>query len=276
MEKIKKYRRIKFAPEIIREVSEEVNKLLKDGNPTRFTLSVEIGDEEWNYDTEEEFLGAYRKCVSSRFVKGGTGDLGNVYLSISYDAGSLGREYTLIRFEVKDRPTIEKIFEMFEKHAERSKLPELPQPPKPPTEPTVEPTIFIGHGGSPLWKELKDHLHEKHGYKVEFYELGARAGHAVRDILDKMIKGSSFALLVMTGEDKMEDGKVRARDNVIHEIGLFQGKLGFNRAIVLLEEGTEEFSNIQGIDQIRFKKGNIKETFGDVLATLKREFPRKE
>ena len=78
----------------------------------------------------------------------------------------------------------------------------------------------------------------------------------------------------MTGEDETANGKPRARQNVIHETGLFQGRLGFNRAIMLLEEGVEEFSNIQGIEQIRFNRGNIKETFGDILATLRREFPK--
>jgi len=87
-----------------------------------------------------------------------------------------------------------------------------------------------------------------------------------------MLSKSSFALLVMTAEDETKDGQFRARQNVIHEIGLFQGKLGFNRAAILLEEGTEEFSNIHGIEQIRFSKGNIKETYGEVLATIKREF----
>jgi hypothetical protein len=48
--------------------------------------------------------------------------------------------------------------------------------------------------------------------------------------------------------------------------------LGFTKAIVLLEEGTEEFSNLHGVQQIRYGKENIKETFGEVLATLKREF----
>ncbi len=76
----------------------------------------------------------------------------------------------------------------------------------------------------------------------------------------------------MTGEDTMEDGTIRARQNVIHEIGLFQGRLGFTKAVVLKEEGTEEFSNLYGVHQIRYSKGNIKETFGDVLAVLKREF----
>ena len=88
-----------------------------------------------------------------------------------------------------------------------------------------------------------------------------------------MLTKSSFALLVLTAEDETTDGTKRARQNVVHETGLFQGRLGFTKAIVLLEEGAEEFSNLYGIQQIRFKKGNIKETFGDVLATIRREFP---
>jgi predicted nucleotide-binding protein len=87
-----------------------------------------------------------------------------------------------------------------------------------------------------------------------------------------MLKRSSLAFLVLTGEDKDESGSLHARENVIHETGLFQGRLGFSRAIVLLEEGTAEFSNIHGIDQLRFSKGNIKEVFGDVIAIIKREF----
>jgi hypothetical protein len=44
---------------------------------------------------------------------------------------------------------------------------------------------------------------------------------------------------------------------------------------MLLEDGTEEFSNIHGIQQIRYSKNAINETYGEVLATLKREFAPK-
>ena len=81
-----------------------------------------------------------------------------------------------------------------------------------------------------------------------------------------------MAFLVMTGEDQTDSGELHPRLNVVHEVGLFQGRLGFHRAIVLLEEGTSEFSNIHGIEQIRFK--NIREVFGDVVATISREFSR--
>lgn len=134
------------------------------------------------------------------------------------------------------------------------------------------PTIFIGHGRDDAWRDLKDHLLHQQGYLVEAYETGARAGHDIRDILVSMMSASAFALLVLTGDDETSDGQHRARQNVIHEAGLFQGRLGWHRAILLVEEGIEEFSNVAGLQQIRFSKGRIRETFGDVLATLRREF----
>jgi predicted nucleotide-binding protein len=66
-----------------------------------------------------------------------------------------------------------------------------------------------------------------------------------------MLDNAWLAFLVMTAEDERTDGTKQARANVIHEVGLFQGRLGFERAIILLEEGCSEFSNIVGLTQIR-------------------------
>jgi predicted nucleotide-binding protein len=86
-----------------------------------------------------------------------------------------------------------------------------------------------------------------------------------------MLDQASFAFLVMTAEDEQADGDHHARMNVIHEVGLFQGRLGFERAIVLLEEGCKEFSNIQGLGQIRYPKGNISAIFEKIREVLERE-----
>ena len=86
-----------------------------------------------------------------------------------------------------------------------------------------------------------------------------------------MLEQSRFAFLLMTAEDENTDGKLQARMNVIHEVGLFQGRLGFERAIVILEEGCEEFSNIQGLGQIRFPKENISASFQEIREVLERE-----
>jgi predicted nucleotide-binding protein len=54
-------------------------------------------------------------------------------------------------------------------------------------------------------------------------------------------------------------------------MGLFQGRLGFEKAIILLEEGCAEFSNVQGISQIRFPKDDIGAKFEDIRQVLERE-----
>lgn len=86
-----------------------------------------------------------------------------------------------------------------------------------------------------------------------------------------MLDAACFAFLILTGEDQHGDGEVHARENVIHETGLFQGRLGFERAIVLLEEGCKEFSNIHGLTQIRFPKGHISACFEEIRRVLERE-----
>lgn len=61
-------------------------------------------------------------------------------------------------------------------------------------------------------------------------------------------------------------------DGVIHERGLSQGSLGFNRASVLLEDDCADFSNIVGLTQIRFPKGGIQGKFEEIRRVLEREW----
>jgi len=131
--------------------------------------------------------------------------------------------------------------------------------------------VFIGHGGDATWRELKDFLVDRLKLKHDEFNREATAGIPTAERLQRMLDESAFALIVMTGEDEHRDGKRHARENVIHEIGLFQGHLGFRRAIVLLEDGCEEFSNIEGVTQIRFQKGHISAKFEDIRRTLERE-----
>ena len=75
----------------------------------------------------------------------------------------------------------------------------------------------------------------------------------------------------MTAEDEDSDALHRARQNVVHEVGLFQGKLGTRKAIILIEEGCQEFSNIVGLSQIRFPRGHISAVFEEIRRVLERE-----
>ena len=132
-------------------------------------------------------------------------------------------------------------------------------------------TVFIGHGKSPLWRELKDFLFDRLHLGVDEFNSVPTAGVPTVERLTEMLDAAAFAFLIMTAEDEQPDGKLRARENVVHEAGLFQGRLGFKKAIILLEQGCEEFSNIHGLGQIRFPKGNISAIFEEIRRALERE-----
>jgi predicted nucleotide-binding protein with TIR-like domain len=131
--------------------------------------------------------------------------------------------------------------------------------------------IFIGHGRSPLWRELKDFIQDRLRLQWEEFNREPAAGYTTLERLESMLSKSAFAFLVMTAEEEHADSAIHARPNVIHEIGLFQGRLGPRRAIVLLEEGCSEFSNISGLGQIRFPKGDIAARFDEVRRVLEGE-----
>ena len=114
--------------------------------------------------------------------------------------------------------------------------------------------VFIGHGRSLVWLTLKDFLEARLGLSVDEFNRVSVAGIATVIRLSEMLDSAAFAFLIMTAEDEQTDGKMRTRENVVHELGLFQGRHGFERAIVLLEDGCDEFSNILGLGHIRFPK----------------------
>ncbi len=131
--------------------------------------------------------------------------------------------------------------------------------------------IFIGHGRSPHRREFKDFISDRLGLSWDEFNRVSIAGIPNTIRLAQMLDQACMAFLVMTAEDEDAEGKLHARENVIHEVGLFQGRLGFERAIILLEEDCEEFSNIEGLGQIRFPKGNISAIFDQVRQVLERE-----
>ena len=132
-------------------------------------------------------------------------------------------------------------------------------------------TILICHGRSPIWREAKDFMVDILGLEYEEFERISAAGKSINNRLEEMLDKSCMAFLIMTGEEARADGLVHARQNVIHEIGKCQDRFGSERAIILLEKGCEKFSNIDGIIYIDFTKGNIKETFGEIVKVLIRE-----
>ena len=122
-----------------------------------------------------------------------------------------------------------------------------------------------------IWSRVQLNLQVELGLNVEAWESVPRTGHHSIDVLRARLAKCVFAVLVITGEDATAEGEVRARQNVIHEIGLFQGRLGFDRVALLEQEGVEAFSNIDGLQRIRFSGSNIEQSFYELGRMLRRE-----
>lgn len=256
MKKNKVYYSTRFTAQVVKEGHDLCLQLagVKKVDSEPAFMNVSKGAVDWEYDRRAEFLAELATADNTHLYhdfKGGS------FTHVFYSSNR-----TNVRVDLPTRADIESVFQVFEQHVDDSKVVT--------DRPLIK--VFVGHGRNPQWRDLKDHLHEQHSLDVTAYEIGPRAGMSVKEVLQEMLADSSFALLVLTGEDMHADGELHARENVIHEVGLFQGRLGFLRAILLLEDGVGEFSNILGVNQIRFAKGRIRETFGDVLATIKREF----
>lgn len=279
---------VRFSPTTLRAIEKQVNHVFReqvlewvkssnladthvDAEVIKYDemmVSVPSADgrtEEWRYDTPDQFFPALRKDYTFSRFRVSQSFWTGIPISVI-----LSQWTTYVELEVS-APTpelVESIAAIFEDAAERSSWGSNQD------EVAGKPQIFIGHGGqSNEWRTLLIDLQSRHGLVCEAFETGSRAGHSIRDILNSLLEANSFALLVLSKEDEQIDGNFRARQNVVHEAGLFQGRLGFGRAIIVVEEGTELLSNLGGIQHLSYPKGRITAVVGDVLATLNREFP---
>jgi predicted nucleotide-binding protein len=131
--------------------------------------------------------------------------------------------------------------------------------------------VFIGHGRSAEWLKLRIFLSQTLGLLCDEFNLEPTAGMQTASRIESMLTSARMAFLVMTAEDRQDDGTLRARENVVHEIGLFQAALGAKRAIVLLEHGCTRFSNLDGLTTINFPSQDIMARSEEIRGVLTRE-----
>jgi predicted nucleotide-binding protein len=113
--------------------------------------------------------------------------------------------------------------------------------------------IFISHGHNELLKlKLKDFINSRLGLSPIVLSEQPSGGLTIVEKLEKISEECNFAIVLMTKDDEQVNGGLRARQNVIHEIGFFQGKYGRKRVVLLAERGLEMFTNISGIVRIEF------------------------
>jgi|GEM_PF-1361681 len=122
--------------------------------------------------------------------------------------------------------------------------------------------VFISYGHNELlklkWRQFISQTMRKN--TILFDDIPSR-GKTVIEKLEIIAALSCFAVVLMTADDLLADGGVRARQNVIHEVGYFQGYLGRHRVVLLVERGVEIFTNISGIVTIGFVRDHFEACF---------------
>lgn len=149
MKKSKYYYNVKFPVRVVEEAYNFfVSKLdnTKEIKPPRI-LEITIGEETWCFDTKEEFFADYPRADEYHF---------NHYVEGNqFTIIGPSKNYIFIKVELPTWEKLEAVFQIFERNIDSSIIK------------TNEPlNIFIGHGSDSQWRDLKDHLHEKHGINI--------------------------------------------------------------------------------------------------------------
>lgn len=155
----KSFEGVKFTEDAIRKSIEKFDEVFKGNEPLEVYFShlvIETGNDEWSFDDESHFFVAYEDCTSALYIRNLYKETHSIELaSIKF---SFHKEFrsTTVSIETKvqhGRALILKVMEVLSSKEQQCRLPEK-------SDSNLK--IFIGHGHSKAWRELKDHLVDKH------------------------------------------------------------------------------------------------------------------
>lgn len=119
--------------------------------------------------------------------------------------------------------------------------------------------IFIVHGRDDGIKNEVARFLEKAGLKPIILHECPNEGMTVIEKFEKY-SNVNFAIVLLTPDDKGGlnetpfNEKLRARQNVIFELGYFCGKLGRNKVVAIIKDEVEQPSDIVGITYISYRE----------------------
>ena len=129
--------------------------------------------------------------------------------------------------------------------------------------------VFVSHGRSQDWHAVQAFIERDVGLAT--LEL-AQEPNLGRTIIEKLYENSlkcDSAVIVMTGDDVVDSEAARVRENVMHEIGFFQGRWSRRVVVLLHEEGVSIPTNLAGVAYIPFPQGHAEAGFHVLQRELK-------
>jgi predicted nucleotide-binding protein len=114
-------------------------------------------------------------------------------------------------------------------------------------------TVFIVHGRSEGPKQQVARFLERatNAQPIILHEQ-PKLGRVIIETLERYAATAAFAIVLLTADDRgglagAQESQLRARQNVVFELGFFIGALGRSRVAVLYEEAVELPSDMNGI-----------------------------
>lgn len=122
--------------------------------------------------------------------------------------------------------------------------------------------VFVVHGHNEAVLQTTARYIEKLQLEPIILHEQANRGRTIIEKFEQECKGVGFSIILMTGDDRgglktemPEQMRLRARQNVVLEMGFFLGRLGRSRVVVLYEEGVEIPSDYSGVLFIKIDTG---------------------
>lgn len=140
------------------------------------------------------------------------------------------------------------------------------------TGPSVLPAgVFIVHDESPYWRGVRDFI--AGSCRLPTYELSSLEmdENNLEEVMQERLNRCSFAVCLLSRQNRPAGDQTRADQNIVYQAGIFQGRYGFGRVAILVEEGCDTFSNISGLVRMGFSSGQVESTFLELERMLKRE-----
>ena len=119
--------------------------------------------------------------------------------------------------------------------------------------PALSHKVFVVHGRDEGVKQQAARTLEKLGLEPIILHEQPNLGKTIVEKFEDAAESAGFAVVLLTGDDEGRlrgDGdapKLRARQNVIFELGYLSAKLGRRRVCALVEDGVETPSDYDGV-----------------------------
>ncbi|MBR4481093.1 MAG: nucleotide-binding protein [Prevotella sp.] len=112
--------------------------------------------------------------------------------------------------------------------------------------------VFIVHGHNEAIREKVARVVERLGLGAIILNEIPNEGGTIIEKFEKNSSEADFVIVLLTADDECKakqerEFKYRARQNVIFELGFFIGKISRSHLFILLEEGVEVPSDLNGI-----------------------------